>query len=109
MVKGINFLVVSILFLISPLDIWATESWSDYFVIDHIEPINEGSFAVYPQNAPVNGCSFFRVYINTSGVTADGAKTILSTALAAGAQKLPFRLYFEDVSGYCYSKYWYNK
>jgi len=81
------------------------ESWGADFV-KWVYPLANGSFVVTlntdPPNCTANSPKYLRVVAGENGVTADGVKAMLATALAALAAGKQLQVAFDDSTSNCY-------
>jgi hypothetical protein len=82
----------------------AENRYEDY--LKTVYPLADGSFVVTFANSPA-GCpnasnpKYFYVQVGSHGVTADGAKAMLATALTAITAGKKLAVVFDDASNYC--------
>jgi len=76
--------------------------------ITHVYPAGEGTHVVLRFDADSPACTntndsdYYYIYVGENGVTADGLKILLSTALAAAAAGKTVTINFDSASPNCY-------
>jgi hypothetical protein len=82
---------------------------NQYFqsTVQAVYPLADGTFVlIFAQSSPSchspNSPQYFYITTNQNGVTADGVKAMLATALAAFAMGKTLAIAFDDSTQYCY-------
>src|SRR5262245_2917184 len=86
----------------------ATAVWSAFTTITSVEVINDGGFLVTLSSGVGAGCTAANaLYVQSgfNGVSPDGAKALLATALSAFYLKQTIRFQYDDSTQYCYATY----
>jgi hypothetical protein len=84
----------------------AAEQWGEA-TVRSVYPMNDGSFAVSlnvnPPGCPASGQKYMFVTPGQHGVTADGAKAMLATALTAMVSGKVLQVAFSDNTAFCHA------
>jgi hypothetical protein len=86
----------------------ASPVWTAAGTISNIEVIEDGGFLIYTSVALSASCTAAHaiyVEVNGNGVTADGVKALLATALAALSAGRNVQILYDDSTQFCYGKY----
>ena len=84
----------------------ATDQWAAG-TVKNVYPMADGSFVITLSTSPATcpgaqNPNYLWVVVGQNGVTADGLKAMLATALTAAATEKPITLAFSDSTTYCY-------
>lgn len=86
----------------------AAPVWTAYTTVTTVEVINDGGFLVTLASGVGSTCTAANaIYVQAgfNGVSADGAKALLATALSAFYLKQSIRFQYDDSTPYCYATY----
>jgi hypothetical protein len=106
MKRIISALVTTLLFASHQAS--AAPVWTAYTTITSVEVINDGGFLVTLASGVGSTCTAANaIYVQTgnNGVSADGAKALLATALSAFYLKQTIRFEYDDSTQYCFGTY----
>ena len=108
MARLVRFSRVALIMILmgSAPDAFATTRWFQS-TLAFVYPLGDGSFVLgftqaSPQCQSPNSPQYFYVAAGQNGVTADGAKAMLATALTAFALERSLSIVFDDATPSCY-------
>jgi hypothetical protein len=106
MKKIISALVIAL--LLASHQASAAPVWTAFTTVTSVEVINDGGFIVTLAAGVGSTCTAANaIYVQSgfNGVSADGAKALLATALSAFYLKQNIRFEYDDSTQYCFGTY----
>ena len=94
--------------LLASYQVSAAPVWTPYTTVTSVEVINDGGFLVTLATGMGSTCTAANaIYVQSgfNGVSADGVKALLSTALSAMYLKQSIRFQYDDSTQYCFGTY----
>lgn len=105
--KYMRGILAGVVAMASVTPAFATVRWSGFLQVIQVQATQTGGFVVYLAGWSDSACSAnptgLYIYPSNSGVTTDGAKAMLATALAAQVSGLKVSILYDDSQTVCYA------
>jgi hypothetical protein len=108
--RRIVLLVVAGFLALATSQVPAANLWTGYKNVTEVQVVEDGGFLLTLSSAIGGSCSVagpntLYIYVGSNSVTADGAKAMVASALAALASGMKVNVMYDDSTSYCFGRY----